>query len=343
MTATVLLIWIISLLLLGILIFLPNFGLLARWRAYRINRQREQVEDSLKHLLNREQSGRHASPESLAGGLQLSMPAALRLIDRMETQGLLQSRPDGMHLTPQGERWALQVVRAHRLWERYLAYEARLPLEKIHREAHHREHHMSVQQVDELDAQLGYPQNDPHGDPIPNRDGVFSEDPSKSLTDWPLDTPGKIVQLEDEPPVVYAQILAEGLRLGQVVRVLEASPERILLSDGESEFRLAPSVAANVFLRAIPVSPASQPGVIPLSELADGRQGEVVDLDAACQGFTRRRLLDLGMTPGAQLVPEMRNFFGDPRAYRIRGTLIALRKEQAGQVWVRPVKEISDE
>jgi DtxR family Mn-dependent transcriptional regulator len=339
MTATSLFIWIVLLLLLGMLIFLPGIGFLARWRDYRINRQREQVEDALKHLLNREQSGRHASPESIAGGLQLSVPAALRLIDRMETQELLQSRPDGLHLTPRGERWALQVVRAHRLWERYLAYEARLPLEKVHSEAHRREHHMTVQQVDDLDAQLGYPQSDPHGDPIPSRDGVLAEESGKSLTDWPMDRPGKIVHLEDEPPVAYAQILAEGLRLGQVVRVLEAAPERILLSDGESEYRLAPSVAANVFVIPIPTSPASQPGVIPLSELVDGRQGEVVALDEACQGFTRRRLLDLGMTPGARLVPEMRNFFGDPRAYRIRGTLIALRKEQAGQVWVRPLAD----
>jgi DtxR family Mn-dependent transcriptional regulator len=339
MTAAGFVIWIVVLLLLGVLFLLPNFGLLARWRAYRINRQREQVEDALKHLLNRELAGRHASPESLAGGLQLTLPAVLRLVKQMEAQGLLQSRPDGLHLTPQGERWALQVVRAHRLWERYLAYEARLPLEKVHREAHRREHRMTVQQIDDLDAQLGYPQSDPHGDPIPSRDGLLAQDSGESLTDWPVDKPGKIVHLEDEPPVAYAQILAEGLRLGQVVRVLESHAERILLSDGENEYRLAPSVAANVFVVPMPTSPASQPGVVPLSDLADGRQGEVVALDEACQGFTRRRLLDLGMTPGAQLVPEMRNFFGDPRAYRIRGTLIALRKEQAEQVWVRPLAD----
>ena len=76
--------------------------------------------------------------------------------------------------------------------------------------------------------------------------------------------------------------------------------------------------------------------VIPLSELPIGAKAEVVALDDACQGFTRRRLLDLGMTPGASLLPEMRNFFGDPRAYRIRGTLIALRREQAEMVWVKP-------
>jgi len=55
------------------------------------------------------------------------------------------------------------------------------------------------------------------------------------------------------------------------------------------------------------------------------------------QGFTRRRFLDLGLTPGTIIFPELQNFFGDPRAYRVRGTLIALRKDQAAQIWVKPV------
>jgi len=148
--------------------------------------------------------------------------------------------------------------------------------------------------------------------------------------------PGRIVHLEDEPPLAYAQILAQGLRLGQTIRVLETGPERLLLSDGESEFRLAPAVAANVYINPLPQDMA-QKGVMPLSELPDKTQAEIVALDEACQGFTRRRLLDLGMTPGARLEAEMRNFFGDPRAYRVRGTLVALRREQAAQIWVRPV------
>jgi DtxR family Mn-dependent transcriptional regulator len=328
--------WIgLGLLVLLVIVF-PRYGLLERWRAYRTMNQREKAEDALKYLLQREQSGRHASLDSLAGAMHLSREAALRLIDRMERQGLLQSRNSGLHLTAQGERWALQVVRAHRLWERYLATEARLPLNKIHREAERREHHLTAEQIDDLDAFLGYPQQDPHGDPIPDRDGYLPVEESKPLTAWPQDTPGQIAHLEDEPPIAYAQILAEGLRLGQVVRVLETTPERMVLSDGEAEYRLAPAVAANVFLVSIPESPATQEGVIPLSELPDGARAEIVALDDACQGFTRRRLLDLGMTPGASLLPEMRNFFGDPRAYRIRGTLIALRREQAEMVWVKP-------
>jgi DtxR family Mn-dependent transcriptional regulator len=228
----------------------------------------------------------------------------------------------------------LQVVRAHRLWERYLADEARLPLEKIHSEAERREHGMTPEQIDHLAASLGYPEQDPHGDPIPNRSGEMVADTGTSLTSWPTGVTGRISHLEDEPPLAYDQILAEGLRLGQVIRVLETSPERLLLSDGENEFRLAPAVAANVFLSPLPETMA-QAGVMPLSDLPDKTPAEIVALDDACQGFTRRRLLDLGMTPGARLEPEMRNFFGDPRAYRVRGTLIALRREQAAQIWVK--------
>jgi Fe2+ transport system protein FeoA len=77
------------------------------------------------------------------------------------------------------------------------------------------------------------------------------------------------------------------------------------------------------------------PDAIPLSRLPQGQEAEVVEIDPSVQGFTRRRFLDLGLTPGARVVPELSNFFGDPRAYRLRGTLIALRQDQAEKIWVR--------
>ncbi|MCI0520030.1 MAG: FeoA domain-containing protein [Chloroflexi bacterium] len=319
-------------------VFHPSRGLLARWRINSPAGQKELVEDALKYLLGQEQEGRYASPEALAGTLRLSLPDALRQITRMEARGLLQSRQGGLRLTPEGERWALQMVRAHRLLERYLAYDARLPLEKVHSEAERREHSLTPQQLEELDASLGFPEQDPHGDPIPSRAGQMPHAAGQPLSAWPIGEPGRITHLEDEPPLAYDQILAEGLRLGQVVRILEATPERLALSDGENEYRLAPAVAANVFLSPAPEAIQAQAGVLPLSDLPDRAHAEVVALDEACQGFTRRRLLDLGMTPGARLFPEMRNFIGDPRAYRVRGTLIALRREQASQIWVKPVE-----
>ncbi|MBI5567193.1 MAG: ferrous iron transport protein A [Chloroflexi bacterium] len=72
-----------------------------------------------------------------------------------------------------------------------------------------------------------------------------------------------------------------------------------------------------------------------LSSLKPGQQATVYTLVESLQGFTRRRLLDLGMTPGARVTAEMPSMFRDPVAYRVRGTLIALRREQADLVLIK--------
>ncbi len=329
--------WIVTTIILLTAIFLPRVGLLAIYKTYRAAQEREQVEDALKHLLDREQHGRQASPESLAGALDIPRGRVIRLIEDMETQDLLESRGSDVQLTTQGERWAMHVVRAHRLWERYLTDEARMPLEKVHGESERREHSFTEAQLNELDAALGHPTRDPHGDPIPTREGTLLKEEGMPLTAWQAEGPVRIVHLEDEPALAFEQILAAGLRLGQTIRILDHNPQRYLLTDGETEYRLAPAVAANVSVAALPESEVAKASAIPLAELSYDQHGEIVILDDAVQGFTRRRFLDLGLTPGTIIYPELQNFFGDPRAYRVRGTLIALRKDQAAQIWVKPV------
>jgi DtxR family transcriptional regulator, Mn-dependent transcriptional regulator len=330
-------VWLVLGIILIAAIFIPRVGLLAIYKTYRIARERELVEDALKHLLDREQHGRQASPESLAGTLNLQRTKVMRLIEDMETQGLLESRGSDVHLTTQGERWALHVVRAHRLWERYLTDEARMPLGKIHGESERREHSLTEAQLNDLDAALGHPTRDPHGDPIPTREGTLLKAEGMPLTAWQSESPARIVHLEDEPALAFEQILAAGIRLGQTIRILDRNPQRYLLTDGETEFRLAPAVAANVSVAPLPESETAKANAVPLAELTYDQRAEIVVLDEAVQGFTRRRFLDLGLTPGTVIYPELQNFFGDPRAYRVRGTLIALRKDQAAQIWVKPV------
>jgi DtxR family Mn-dependent transcriptional regulator len=261
----------------------------------------------------------------------------MQLLERMQHLGLVTSRGQEFKLTAEGERVARQIVRAHRLLERYFADEARLPLRDIHAAAERKEHTLTAEQIEALDASLGHPRLDPHGDPIPTRDGSLLPADDTSVTAWPADRFGRVTHLEDEPPLAYAQILAQGIRIGQVLQILETTPERIVLTDGENEYRLAPAVAANVFLA--PADHAAATGLVALADLPHGEAAEVVSLDPGCQGFSRRRLMDLGFTPGARLEPALDTFAGDPRAYRIRGTLVALRREQARQVLVRPIRE----
>ena len=327
--------WILLFLIVAAVI--PRYGLLALYKDWRSAKEREQLEDALKHLLDREGQGRHASPESLAGTLSLPRQKITRLISDMESQGLLETRGSQLHLTAEGERWAMHVVRAHRLWERYLVDEARMPLKQIHDVAQKREHSLSEAQLDELDAALGHPTLDPHGDPIPTREGKMPSVESQPITARQDEGPVRIVHIEDEPAIAYEQILAAGLRLGQVIRIIERTPARIVLSDGETEYRLAPTVATNIGVASLPETEIARSGAVSLAELSHDQRGEIVMLDDSVQGFTRRRFLDLGLTPGTTIYPELGNFFGDPRAYRVRGTLIALRKDQAAQIWVKPV------
>lgn len=311
--------------------------LISRWHVTRSRtRSRQHIEDALKHLFDLEYRGRRGTLTSLTGALRLPDEAVLALVARMQSQGLLTARDREFDLTPEGERLALQIIRAHRLLERYFADEARLPLTDVHAAAELGEHHLTPEDIDRLSASLGHPAVDPHGDPIPTREGVVPPSTGTPATAWPLDQRARIVHLEDEPPISYAQLVAEGIHVGQVVRVIESSPARLVLTDGENEFTLAPAVAANISLVAAPDAPPRE-GILPLSELPTGASAEVAWLDEACQGYSRRRLMDLGFTEGARLRAALKTFAGDPRAYEIRGTLVALRRDQSRYIHVRPI------
>ena len=316
----------------------PSYGVLAQVGKYRQARARERTENALKHLLHQATEGHAASFASLQGVLRMGDRRLMALTQRLERDGLVRSEGTQFQLTPEGERVALHVLRAHRLWELYLADELGVPIDRVHEQAERAEHGLSKEQLDRLSASMGHPELDPHGDPIPTSDGPVPESPGTPLGAWPPSTPGRIVHLEDEPPLAFAQLSAEGLRLGQIVRVVERSPTRVVLSDGENEYRLAPMVAANIHVAAVTAGPAPAgwpEGVIPLTGLPSGASAEVVALDPSFRGFARRRLLDLGFTPGARIRSDLATFAGDPRAYRLRGTTIALRREQSDRVLVK--------
>jgi DtxR family Mn-dependent transcriptional regulator len=330
--------WIVLVLvLLAVAILMPKYGFAAQLRVHRGAIARERTENALKHLLRQATDGHSASFQSLKGELGLSDRVLLALTERLEHEGLIQSDGTHLKLTPDGERLALHVLRAHRLWEVYLAEELGMPIDRVHVEAERQEHRLSPQQVDRLSAWMGHPNVDPHGDPIPASDGGVPQVPGTVLSAWPLSTPARVVHLEDEPPLAYAQLTAEGLKLGQVVRVIERTPARIVLHDGENEYRLAPMLAANVHVVAAAEAPVAHEGVMPLTKLPSGATADIVALDPSFRGFARRRLLDLGFTPGARIRSELQTFAGDPRAYRLRGTTIALRREQSDRVLVKAV------
>ena len=276
--------------------------------------------------------GALATPESLAGRLRLRVAPTLDLVAEMEARGLIRTTGAGLALTSSGQEIAVRVIRAHRLLERYLADELRMPLEAIHAAADRREHTVTPEDAAALDARLGYPTHDPHGDPIPKADGQLASVEAIALSEQPIGQPAVIVHLEDEPPELFRQIAAAGLEPGMRIEVLDVSANQLVIWNGDREHVLSPVAAGNIFVAALP-QPAAP--VVRLTALEPGTQGRVVALRS--RGLTRRRLLDLGVTPGAVIERAFTSPFGEPTAYRVRGALIALRAEQANQIEIEPL------
>jgi DtxR family Mn-dependent transcriptional regulator len=313
----------------------PRLGLLARWRLAQGLASRIRREDALKHVIKCEANGRMATLNSLAGSLQITTGSAAQLLEEMQARELLSFEGGRLRLKPAGREMGLHVVRAHRLWESYLAEQTGLPELEWHPRAEEQEHLLTPKQTDELAAKLGHPTHDPHGDAIPKLDGQMEGDPGQSLNSITPQTPALITHIEDEPETVYRQLVAEGLCPGMRIFVLEKSSTRIRFWADGNEHILAPVLAENISVKPLPEFPMTD--LVEeefLSRLRPGGRTRVVGLSPACRGQERRRLLDLGFVPGTWVEVEMVSPAGDPTAYRVRGSVVALRREQANLIRV---------
>jgi DtxR family Mn-dependent transcriptional regulator len=327
--------WLSILLALGTAAALlwPRRGLLAQWRATRLLAGRVAREDALKHILKAEANGDAPTLLSVAGALQTGQRRVAGLLVDMENAGLITFADGRLRLTDAGRELALHVIRAHRLWESYLADQTGVAESEWHRRAERQEHLLSRDQARALAAALGHPTHDPHGDAIPGDDGRLPAEAGQLLSASAVDAPVVITHVEDEPPALYAQLTMMGLRPGMKACVLERSPSRLRIWADGTEHLLAPMLASSIAVAPLPAfKPADLFEEEFLAGLTRGRPARVVGLTAACRGAERRRLLDLGFVPGTEVEVEMVSPGGDPTAYRVRGTVIALRREQAGLI-----------
>jgi len=311
----------------------PRRGLLALVRRMLRQTERVQLEDALKCMHHADYAGRPCTVEVLAGVLEVSRSRALGLASRLEARGLARTVHDELELTEAGEAYAGRIVRTHRLWERYLADRTGVDPSAWHEEAERREHDLTRSETERLAARLGHPVYDPHGDPIPTKDGEIPRLDGVPLTQLEEGDVGVIVHIEDEPQEVYDRLLAEELTPRMHVVVRSTGPGGVEFEAGGRRHELDRLVAANVTVVPVALPAEADTGGRTLVDLEPGEVARVVGLTPTCRGPQRRRLLDLGIVPGTGIRAELRSTSGDPVAYRVRGALIALRREQAS--WVR--------
>ena len=295
------------------------------------------IQDTLKHLAEWEYDQRPVSKESIAAEIAIATDQVDRLLHDLEMAELLES--GSLQLTATGREYALHVLRAHRLYETYLARKTGVSESQWHVQAHIEEHKLSATDVEELARELDYPCFDPHGDPIPTATGEMPPKRGEALTEFSVGWEGHVVHVEDKPPHLYAIIAAASIAPGTVVRIVDKSEQVFKIALEGCEFQLPVAVAENITVVPLAENESFDETLVRLSSLREEEKAAVVRLSPLCRGLERNRLLDLGMVPGTVLTVDLVSPSGNPTAYRVRGASIALRREQAERVLIRKVKD----
>lgn len=293
------------------------------------------IEDALKYMHESAYRGEVPTVEGIAGALGIRPRKAAELMNTLQASGLVERREGRPALTGEGRDYARHVLRAHRLYETFLARETGYDEASWHRRADAREHSLSDDEVARMARRLGDPRFDPHGDPIPTAAGQIPPLRGQSLLDCPPGWGGRVVHIEDEPPAVYQQLAASGLAPGIALRVAGRDDRHVRLRVEGKQIDLKLGEAGLVQVVALAEQERLDESVERLSALRLGEQAEVVGLSPACVGPERNRLLDLGVVAGTKVVKDMVNPAGSPAAYRIRGALIGLRAEQSEKILIR--------
>lgn len=322
-------------------LFRPTDGYYWRMKRTGVLASRVLLEDALKHMYDFEYHNRTPTVESLAGQLSIAVGGAADLLIRAERLGLVRSEGGRIKLTVRGREGALRVIRVHRLWEHYLAEETSHHESDWHRQAELYEHRLSDEEVEDLADRMGHPAFDPHGDPIPTAKGEIMPERGKPLSATSVGDVVTVVHVEDEPETVYAQLVAEGVYPGMRIEVFELAAKRIRFWGDDEEHRLAPIVAANVSVAPVPAVASDSDEITgpAMSSLGPGEKGRVVRIVRKCRGLERRRLLDLGIIPGTVVEAVMKSPTGDPTAFRVRGSTVALRRDQTDLIQISEVSE----
>jgi DtxR family Mn-dependent transcriptional regulator len=322
----------ISLILL--LVFVPKKGIYYLLKNMYQHKDKTIIEDVLKFLYHNQTSNNSVTTIDLTNTLPFSNSLIIESLKKMMDNELLTLEKDSYQLTTNGNEYALQIIRAHRLWEKYLSEKTGFHKEEWHERAEKKEHELSKSEINNLSNLLGNPKFDPHGDPIPTSKGKMVSKRGVILSSLKENTIGKIIHIEDEPDIIYKQILAENIHLYSTIRVIENNHTRVVFHSEGEQFVLAPIVAGNITVSVSEKNEVQEENIARLSSLKMDENAKIVGLSKECRGESRRRLLDLGFVRGATVSIDLLNPLGDPKGYLIKGTTIALRKDQASKILI---------
>lgn len=213
--------------------------------------QTQAVEDYLKTIYELERESGKVSTTALSERLGVAPASVTGMVKKLAGLKLVEHEPyRGVALTAAGQKIALEVIRHHRLVESYLAEALDVPWDKVHQEAEKWEHVISEEMEDLIAAKLGHPATDPHGAPIPARDGSMPEGDRVRLSDLAPGDTAVVAEVSDHDPELLRYVGELGLYPRATVQVIATAPFQgpvTVLIDGD-QHAIGREVASHILV-----------------------------------------------------------------------------------------------
>ena len=191
----------------------------------------------------------------IAEKLSVSNAAVTDMLKKLSKDGYVDyKRYKEIKLSKDGEEYAKNMVRRHRIWEVFLNQVVGIPWDEVHEEAHNLEHSASDSLINRMEEMLDFPAFDPHGDPIPSKDGKMPKlKKNISLSFLQADDKGKVVRVNDFDNNFLSYISKIGINLGKeifVKQVLDFDRSMLVVVNGK-ETNISSTIASNIFVEAV--------------------------------------------------------------------------------------------
>jgi len=204
---------------------------------------------AIHHLQKGEQL---VSTNDIAGKMNTKASSVTDMLKKLADKNLAEYVPyKGTRLTASGVDCANQIIRKHRLWEVFLVEKLDFTWDEVHDVAEQLEHIQSRKLIDELDKHLGFPRQDPHGDPIPDRDGNYEKVKQVQLSKLQKGDSGTITGVIDTSTHFLKYLDKHEMQLGSSIEILEREDfdESFLIKTDHKTLHISQSIASNIYLR----------------------------------------------------------------------------------------------
>ncbi len=200
---------------------------------------------------HRDPSG-EIKPNVIAEWLQISNPAVTDMLKKLAKDKLVLYTPyKAVRFTKQGELAAKKLVRRHRIWEIFLHEIVGMPWEKVHAEAERLEHHSSDELISRLEEMVNFPAFDPHGDPIPDKNGVMPQQLTlKPLSEMPVNSALTVKRVSGFDGGFLQYINSIGITLQATVTIIEIRgfDKSLLIDINGAKHSISSTIADNIFV-----------------------------------------------------------------------------------------------